>query len=125
MDSLMTFWLFLIGIIVGVLLAIIIIYRVAVNPLHKRIEELTNEKKLGQSTLQQGNELLALSQSSYPYSKQNFRCIDTPINGIQFENDQILFVIFKHENEQLTSTQRKIKQLVKTGKVHWFEYTIS
>jgi uncharacterized protein YpmB len=125
MDPLMTFWLFLIGIIVGILLAIIIIYRAAVHPLHKRIEEFTSEKKLAQSSLQQENDLVLVSQSTYPYSKQNFRYIDTPIDGVQFENDQILFVIFKHENEQLTSIQRKIKQLVKTGKVHWFEYTIS
>ena len=80
---------------------------------------------MGQSALHQGSELVELSQSTYQYSKQNFRCIDTPVYGIQFEYDQILFVIFKHENEQLTSIQRKIKQLVKTGKVHWFEYLIS
>ena len=111
MDPLMTFWVLLIGIIIGVILAITLLYRAAISPLHKKIEKLTSEK-----------EQFVSSTEKYPYSMENFRYIGDPIDGIQFEDDQILFVEFKTEKLKLTTKQNKIKKLVKNGNVNWFEF---
>jgi len=46
MEILMLFWFFLIGIIVGVIIGLTLVYRTAVSPLHKEIEKLSNEIKL-------------------------------------------------------------------------------
>jgi len=59
--------------------------------------------------------------NSYPYNVENFRFIGTPIDGISFEDDGIVFVEFKTGNSQLSSNQRKIKKLVKDKKVKWKE----
>ena len=124
MDPLMTFWIFLIGIIVGVIIAITLIHKAAVYPLHKKIEKLTSENKTLQSSLDNRKEKLAVYKSKYPYSIENFRFIGTPIDGIQFENDQILFIKLKSGVAKLTTKQNKIKKLIKEGKVHWFEFKI-
>ncbi len=120
----MTFWIFLIGIIVGVIVAITLIHKAAVYPLHKKIEELTSENKTLQSTFTKKNEKLVFRKNKYPYSIENFRFIGTPIDGVQFENDQILFVKVKSEEAKLTTKQNKIKKLVKEGRIRWYEYKI-
>jgi len=61
----------------------------------------------------------------YPYDKNNFRFIGTPIDGIQFENDKIIFIEFKSANSKLTEKQKKIKELVKNGRVEFEEFKIN
>ena len=46
METLMLLWFFLLGIIAGVIIGLTLIYRVAVSPLHKEIERLSNQIKL-------------------------------------------------------------------------------
>ena len=58
----------------------------------------------------------------YPYDSQNFRFLGTPIDGIQFEQDKVVLIEFKSNNAELSTVQRRIKQLVKEGKVTWEEY---
>jgi len=43
MDSFMIIWVFLIGVIVGVILALSLLYTTAILPLHRKIERLTSE----------------------------------------------------------------------------------
>jgi predicted Holliday junction resolvase-like endonuclease len=61
----------------------------------------------------------------YPYDSANFRFLGTPIDGIQFEEDRIVLIEFKSRNAELSTTQRRLKQLVKQGKVYWEEYNFS
>lgn len=58
----------------------------------------------------------------YPYNPSNFRFLGTPIDGVQFEEDRIVFVEFKSRKAELNTQQRKIKQLVTDGEVYWEEY---
>lgn len=117
----MTFWIFLIGIIIGVILAITLVHKAAVYPLHKRIEDLTNENTSLQKVMNKKKEKFELHTDKYPYSIEDFRFIGNPIYGIQFENDQILFIANRRNKSKLTTKQNKIKKLVKEGKISWFE----
>lgn len=58
----------------------------------------------------------------YPYNPDNFRFLGGPVNGIQFEEDSILFVRFKEGNNPLTKEQDRIKTLLENGKVRWYEF---
>ena len=118
----MTFWIFLVGIIVGVIIGVILLYQTAVFPLHKKIEKLTSEKQVLSITYGKITEQFAPFMEQYPYSIEKFRFMGTPIDGIQFEEDQILFVEFKTAKSKLSATQNRIKKLVKEGKVKWFEF---
>ncbi|MBI4014899.1 MAG: endonuclease [Candidatus Aenigmarchaeota archaeon] len=62
--------------------------------------------------------------NSYPYDRQNFRFIGSPIDGVQFNNDRIVFVEFKTSESSLSEVQKKIRELVKGGKVEFREIRI-
>lgn len=112
MDSLVILWIFLIGAIVGLLLGLTLVYRAAVSPLHKKIEILSSGKPSEQY------------MEKYPYDIEYFRYIGNLVDGIQFEEDRIIFVKFKTDQSQLSSRQNKIKKLVEKGKVEWFEFKV-
>lgn len=58
----------------------------------------------------------------YPYDSANFRFLGTPVDGVQFEEDRIIFVEFKARTSELSSAQRRMKQLIMSGKVTWEEF---
>jgi predicted Holliday junction resolvase-like endonuclease len=60
----------------------------------------------------------------YPYDPSRFRFLGTPIDGIQFEDDKIIFVEFKVANSQLSASEERIKEMVKKRKVEWQEFKI-
>lgn len=121
MDPLMTFWVFLIGIIVGFILGIILVYRTAVSPLHKKTEESSDEPSATNydKTIEQFDPAML---NNYPFAYENFRFIGDPIDGIQFGEDRILFVEFKRNQSTQNPIKNKMKELVKTGKIEWFEF---
>jgi len=60
----------------------------------------------------------------YPYDPGNFRFIGTPIDGIQFEDNKIIFIEFKSSNSKLTPRQRQIAELVWQKRVEFEEHRI-
>lgn len=61
----------------------------------------------------------------YPYSTENFRFLGTPIDGVQFEKDRVVFVEFKAGSSGLSARQKEIKELVERKKVEFEEVRIS
>ncbi|MBT3262025.1 hypothetical protein HN992_03060 [Candidatus Woesearchaeota archaeon] len=59
--------------------------------------------------------------SSYPYDPQNFRFLGSPIDGISFEKDELVFIEFKTGKSQLSEKQKKIRDLINSKKVKWKE----
>jgi len=112
MDSLMTIWVFFIGIIIGILIGVILSYRTAVSPLQHTIKKLTFRDKYNHETMKY-----------YPYNPDNFRFVGDPIDGIQFEENAIVFVRFKKGNACRTKEQDHIKTLLENRKIEWFEFT--
>ncbi|MBT4576948.1 endonuclease [Candidatus Woesearchaeota archaeon] len=86
--------------------------------LHKelRFSHKSNAVKHGQSF-----EQLFPFMSSYPFDSNNFRFIGSPIDGISFEEDSIVFVEFKTGSSQLSKKQRKIRDLINSKQVEWKE----
>lgn len=60
----------------------------------------------------------------YPYDEQNFRFIGSPIDGVQFEDDKIVFVEFKSAGSGMSQKQRRIKELVDKKRVEFEEVRI-
>lgn len=59
----------------------------------------------------------------YPYNPQNFRFLGTPVDGVQFEGNRIVFVEFK-AGGKLSEKQQRIKHLVASGSVEFEEFRI-
>jgi predicted Holliday junction resolvase-like endonuclease len=58
----------------------------------------------------------------YPYDPQGFRFLGSPIDGVQFEEDRIVFVEFKANRSQLAKNQRRFRELVESGEVYFEEF---
>ena len=48
----------------------------------------------------------------YPYNPKKFRFLGEPIDGIQFEDDEIIFIEFKTRKGELSGKQKMIKHLI-------------
>jgi hypothetical protein len=69
-----------------------------------------------------GDSLAAYHRKYYPYNPGNFRFLGDPVDGIQFEDDAILFIRFKTDDTPRTPEQDRIKRLVEQKNVRWFEF---
>lgn len=60
----------------------------------------------------------------YPYDPQNFRFLGSPLDGIQFNDDKIIFIEFKTNNSRLTDRQKQIAELVWNQKIGFEEHRL-
>jgi predicted Holliday junction resolvase-like endonuclease len=61
---------------------------------------------------------------NYPYDPNNFRFIGSPIDGIQFNDDSVVFVEFKTADSKLSEKEKKIKEIVENKKVYFKVFRI-
>ena len=57
----------------------------------------------------------------FGWNSQEFRFLGKPIDGVQFEEDEIVIVEFKTGNSKLSPKQARIKDLIERGKVRFQE----
>lgn len=100
------------------------IYKKENDVLLEEFKKLRKAKKSSEVRLGKIGEQLFPFLHNYPYDAKDFRFIGSPIDGIQFEEDVIVFVEVKTGNSKLTSKQKHIKSLIKRKKVRWLTVTI-
>ena len=61
---------------------------------------------------------------TFPWDPQRFRFIGSPIDGVQFEDDKIIFVEFKVASSHLSARQRRIRDLIQAGHVEFKEFRL-
>lgn len=101
----------------------------------------SRQKKKSEQLLLQLNELISKKHSlstkygrmteqfmpfmeNYPYEPQNFRFIGSPVDGVQFEKDKIVFVEFKAGNHPISAGQKEVRELVERGRIEFREIRI-
>ena len=99
-----------------------------IQELQRKVEWLENELKAkSQYLINYRKKFGRMFEKYAPFAKDfpgdpyNFIFIGKPIDGILFEQDKITFIEIKTENSWLTPNQKKVKQLVKQGKVEYKE----
>lgn len=60
----------------------------------------------------------------YPYDPSNFRFLGTPIDGVQFEEDKIIFIEFKSATSRLSERQRIVADNIYNKRVDFEEHRI-
>ena len=60
----------------------------------------------------------------FPYSPEDFRFIGSPIDGIVFDEDAVVFCEFKAAGGQLNERQKRIRTLVQDKRIKWLEFRI-
>jgi len=84
---------------------------------------LSLKKKHSSLAVKHGNtwEQFIPFASNFPYPSEKFIFLGKPIDGIIFNDDEIILMEFKTGNSALSSKQKQIKSLVETNKVRWEE----
>jgi len=70
-------------------------------------------------------ENLAPFTEGWPWNPRNFRFLGNPLDGIQFNEDEIIFVEIKTGNARLSKSQKRFKNLIKEGKVSFVTFKIT
>ena len=55
------------------------------------------------------------------WAPQEFKFLGRPVDGVQFQDDEVIIVEFKTGSAQMTPRQRNIKKLIAEGKVRFEE----
>jgi predicted Holliday junction resolvase-like endonuclease len=92
--------------------------------LREKLDKLAFERQSQASRYGKITEQFMPFLDSYPYDSSNFRFLGTPIDGIQFEKDKIIFMEFKTASGTLTEKQKQIKELVEQHKVYFEERSL-
>ena len=58
---------------------------------------------------------------AFPYDPSGFRFLGSPVDGIQFEEDKIIFFEFKSGSSRLSTKQTQIKKIIHDKKVSFEE----
>lgn len=84
-------------------------------------------KKRAQSTRYgQITEQFAPWMSRWPFaSREGFRFLGKPIDGVQFDGDAVYFIEIKSADANLAASQRQVRDAVLGGRVGWVEFYVS
>ncbi len=62
-----------------------------------------------------------LPVTAWPWDAKGFRFLGSPVDGIQFNEDGVVFVEIKTAGSRLSPVQRSIRDHVTAGRVTWQE----
>lgn len=91
----------------------------------EKYEKELHFRKSSEVRLGKIGENLAPFLKGWPWSAGRFRFLGNPLDGIQFNNDEIIFVEIKTGGARLSRTQKNLKNLVKEGKVRFVTFKIT
>jgi predicted Holliday junction resolvase-like endonuclease len=108
--------------VVLILLLVVAYYKRKVEDLAARLDDEISRQRSLSSTYGRISEQWIPLSTRYPYDPQYFRFLGSPIDGVQFEEDRIVFIEFKANKSRLSENQKRIKRLVEEGYVYWDEF---
>lgn len=91
----------------------------------EKYSKLLSQKKSSEVRLGQISENLAPFLRDFKYDPKKTHFLGMPIDYIIFEDDKIVFLEIKSGKSQLSTKQRKIRNLINDGKVEWDEMRIN
>lgn len=115
--------MFLILIILALAIALYFLFRRSQN-ISSQIDSLKFSKSSQSVKYGKLTEQFIPFVEEFPFAPETFRFMGTPIDGVAFEENKIYLCEFKTAGSALTQRQKEIKQMVKDGKVEWFEFRI-
>ena len=119
MDIPVTWWV-IAGLVAALAAAVLYSVRMTKSYLGLRRRKRGDDVRRGLMTEQ----WLPLTES-YPWDPRGFRFLGAPIDGVQFEDDRIVLVEFKSGRSHLSERQRRIRDLVREGRVEFRELRVN
>lgn len=95
----------------------------------RKIKEIYNSelghRKSSEVRLGRISEALAPFLDGWPWDPNSFRFLGNPIDGIQFNEDELIFVEIKTGKSRLSASQKWIKDLITNRKVSFATFRIT
>jgi len=120
--------LMLSGLAIAAIIALVLVIRTMTSRvlrLRTRVQELEHSARSQATRYGQITEQWAPFLAAYPDDPKAFRFLGSPIDGIQFNDDGIVFVEIKTNTSRLSPLQRQIRDHVEAGRVQWREFRLS
>jgi predicted Holliday junction resolvase-like endonuclease len=89
--------------------------------LRRKVRELDSLKRSQSTRYGQTMEQFAPFLAEWPWDPKGFRFIGSPVDGVQFTEDGVVFVEVKSASSRLSPLQQAIKRQVEDGRVSWHE----
>lgn len=96
----------------------------AIKELREKYNKTIHQKKSSEVRLGHIGENLAPFLDGWPHDSNNFRFLGNPIDGVQFNDNEIVFVEIKTGNARLSKVQKNIKRIVKEGNVYFESFRV-
>lgn len=90
----------------------------------KKYKELLSQKKSSETRIGHISETIAPFLDQFDFNPENCAFLGKPIDYISFEEDSVTLIEIKSGKSQLSKKQRRIRDLVKDGKIYWKEIRI-
>jgi predicted Holliday junction resolvase-like endonuclease len=84
--------------------------------LHDKISSEVRVGRIGEN--------MAPFLNDWPYDPNDFRFLGNPIDGVQFTDEEIIFVEIKTGRSRLSRTQKRLRDLIKEKKVSFATFRI-
>lgn len=123
-DIFILLFVIMLGMIAAVALTYADIQKRKRKKAEKATQKVVSQKKSSEVRLGKIGENMAPFFTDWPYDPNKFRFLGNPVDGIQFEEDEVIFVEIKTGKARLTASQKSVKQLVQEGKVRFATFRV-
>jgi predicted Holliday junction resolvase-like endonuclease len=113
----------LLAVTLAVFIAFALLLRAHLRLKVKLMEAISSRQSLSTKYGRMSEQFMPFLKT-YPYDENNFRFLGTPIDGVQFNEDGIVFVEFKASNSRMNTSQKHIRRLIDEKRVKFEEIRI-
>ena len=111
------------GLAVLLFLLVLVLFRLYFRVL-ARLREVLSDKKSLEVKYGKNFEQFVPFLEDFPGSRENFRFLGSPIDGVLFNPDGVVFIEIKTGGSKLSEGQRRVKDLVERKKVRFREIRV-
>ena len=121
-----------IAVLLSVLITLVIVNKFFIKPLKDERNKYENKwrkelnyRKSSEVRVGKIGENLAPFTKDWPWDPGLFRFLGNPVDGIQFNDDEIIFIEVKTGGSRLSAGQKRAMNLIKEGKVSFATFRIA
>lgn len=90
----------------------------------KKQASIISMKKSSEIRLGKIGENMAPFMKGWPYDPNRFRFVGSPVDGLQFTDNEIIFIEIKTGKSKLNSNQKLARDLIRRGKVSFATFRV-
>lgn len=113
-----------VALVVAAFVLVLVLWVASVRRLRRKLKDLAWGKRSQSTRYGQITEQFAPFLESWPWDPKQFRFIGSPIDGVQFNDDGVVFVEIKSASSRLSPLQQQVRAHVEAGRVAWREVRI-